>query len=254
MQRLTGRVLWAGGISGLAAGLVFHTARGSIPHWFTADPAVVQALQSGGVWEVLAAAQPLNGLLFVADGLMYATGVSLLLELGKPRGIGCAANRIHCRCNRHGVSFQRCHSPHPSAPLPASPLRQAFLYVRDMMVPGLLLVFCPALTLSIPLARLSTSSPWQAFRYVRDMMVLGLLLIFCPALALALWLWPGLAAIWLAKAALNVWRLGGALLLVYGRFLPSFGEEQVQQGGETARRPKPGGPAGGGGSNGDEEA
>lgn len=54
------------------------------------------------------------------------------------------------------------------------------------------------------------------------MMLLGLLLVFCPALALQQWLAPSLARIWAAKAALNVWRLAGALYLVYCRFLPGF--------------------------------
>lgn len=75
MRRLTARVLWSGGLLGAAAGLGFHLARGSMPHWFTSDPAVVEALLGGGAWTVLALAQPMNGLLFVFDGLMYATQV-----------------------------------------------------------------------------------------------------------------------------------------------------------------------------------
>lgn len=75
MRRLTARVLWSGGLVGAAAGLAFHLARGSMPRWFTSDPAVEEALLSGGAWTVLALAQPMNGLLFVFDGLMYATQV-----------------------------------------------------------------------------------------------------------------------------------------------------------------------------------
>lgn len=75
MRRLTACVLWSGGLVGAAAGLAFHLARGSMPSWFTSDPAVEEALLSGGAWTVLALAQPMNGLLFVFDGLMYATQV-----------------------------------------------------------------------------------------------------------------------------------------------------------------------------------
>lgn len=57
-------------------------------------------------------------------------------------------------------------------------------------------------------------------------MALGFLLVFAPALALQAWLHPSLAGIWLAKAALNVWRLGGAAYLIYWRFLPRFGLEE----------------------------
>lgn len=58
-------------------------------------------------------------------------------------------------------------------------------------------------------------------------MALGFAVVFCPALAAAAWAAPpgrGLAAIWLAKGALNVWRLGGAVYLIYWRFLPRFGQ------------------------------
>jgi Na+-driven multidrug efflux pump len=119
MRRLINRVLLAGGVSGLAAGLAFQLAREPLIRLFSSDPAVGAALRRGGVWAVLAAAQPLNGLLFVFDGLMYAT---------------------------------------------------------------------------------------QRFKYVRDYMAVGCLLTFLPLLAAELWLFPGLAAIWLAKAAFNVWR------------------------------------------------
>lgn len=73
MCRLISRTLWAGGLSGAAAGAAFWAAAASMPSWFTSDAAVVDALRAGGAWAVLCASQPLNGLLFVADGLMYAT-------------------------------------------------------------------------------------------------------------------------------------------------------------------------------------
>lgn len=63
----------------------------------------------------------------------------------------------------------------------------------------------------------------QAFRYVRDYMLLGFALVWCPALALEWLALPGLAHIWLAKGAYNVWRLAGAAYLIYGCFLPRFG-------------------------------
>ncbi|KAL4458299.1 hypothetical protein ABPG75_013164 [Micractinium tetrahymenae] len=147
MYRLTSRVLVAGAASGLAAGLAFLAAREGLISLFSSDPEVAAVLRRGA-WLVLAAAQPLNGLLFVADGLMYAT---------------------------------------------------------------------------------------QQFRFVRNNMVLGFLLLFCPLLAAEAWLFPCLAAIWLAKAALNVWRLGGAMYLIFWLFMPRFGEEHggAQPAGST---------------------
>lgn len=56
-------------------------------------------------------------------------------------------------------------------------------------------------------------------------MLSGFLALFCPLLALKVWALPGLAAIWLAKAALNVWRLGGAMYLIFWLFMPRFGQE-----------------------------
>lgn len=87
-------------------------------------------------------------------------------------------------------------------------------------------------------------------------MALGFAVIFLPALALEAFVFPSLANIvsgqtrplawqsppyppwhlmhmssppllqWLAKAALNVWRLAGAAHLIYWRFLPRFGLER----------------------------
>ena len=54
-------------------------------------------------------------------------------------------------------------------------------------------------------------------------MVLGFFLVFCPLLGLEALLYPGLAAIWGAKAALNVWRVAGAAYLIHRRYLPQFG-------------------------------
>ena len=138
MACLTNRVLMAGLLSGTVAGLVFQLAAAPTISTFTSDPHVAAVLASSGAWAVLAAAQPLNGLLFVFDGLLLAT---------------------------------------------------------------------------------------QRFDFIRDYMCLGFTLLFCPLLALGMWRQPGLAAIWLAKAALNVWRLAGAAYLVFRCFLPQFGQD-----------------------------
>ncbi len=60
-------------------------------------------------------------------------------------------------------------------------------------------------------------------------MALGFALVFLPALALEAFAFPSLANIWLAKAALNVWRLAGAAHLIYWRFLPRFGLEKGEE-------------------------
>lgn len=67
-------------------------------------------------------------------------------------------------------------------------------------------------------------------------MLSGFLAVFCPLLALEVWACPGLAAIWLAKAALNVWRLGGAMYLIFWLFMPHFGQEhgEAQPAGRTS--------------------
>ena len=54
-------------------------------------------------------------------------------------------------------------------------------------------------------------------------MVGGFLLVFCPLLGLEALLFPGLAAVWGTKAALNVWRVAGAAYLIHWRYLPQFG-------------------------------
>lgn len=197
MRRLTARVLWAGGLCGAAAGAALFAGRRSVPGWFTSDPAVIGALQRGGVWEVLAATQPLNGLLFVFDGLMYST------QARRRPGRACGVSSVH---------------PPPGGLLPAAD-------PPTILAPDL----CP-----------SSPPPLQAFTYVRNYMALGFALVFCPALAAAAWAAPpgtGLAAIWLAKGALNVWRLGGAAYLIYWRFLPRFGQGGGAAAGEAAAEP-----------------
>lgn len=55
-------------------------------------------------------------------------------------------------------------------------------------------------------------------------MCLGFAAVFCPLLALEVWVAPSLALIWLAKAALNVWRLAAAGHLIFVVYLPHFGD------------------------------
>lgn len=199
MRRLTARVLWSGGLSGAAAGLAFFMARRSMPRWFTSDPAVVDALLSGWVWMVLAVAQPLNGLLFVFDGLMYSTQVSAFPSAAR-FGLLQAGLQLE--------PMQRRLQAHPA------------LLCRSLVTPHA----------SHPRV-LHAANPLQAFRYVRDYMALGFVLVFLPALALEAFFFPSLANIWLAKAALNVWRLAGAAHLIYWRFLPRFGLDREQRQG-----------------------
>lgn len=61
-------------------------------------------------------------------------------------------------------------------------------------------------------------------------MVSGFAIIFCPLLALEAYLAPSVAAIWLVKAALNVWRLAGGVYLIYWLFMPQFGEDKANPG------------------------
>jgi Na+-driven multidrug efflux pump len=72
LKRIIFRVLNAGLLFGLAAGLVFGIFRRRVIGMFTSDVATIQVL-SGGVWGILCLSQPLNGLVFVYDGLMYAS-------------------------------------------------------------------------------------------------------------------------------------------------------------------------------------
>lgn len=62
----------------------------------------------------------------------------------------------------------------------------------------------------------------QHFGYVRNYMLAGFLLVFAPLLALAVVTLRTLWGVWLAKAALNVWRAGGAAYLVHVLFMREF--------------------------------
>ena len=66
------RVLAFGLIAGLAFLAVFFLFESQLVALFTADEEVASFLRARGVWRTLALAQPLNALVFVYDGLVYA--------------------------------------------------------------------------------------------------------------------------------------------------------------------------------------
>ena len=66
------RVLAFGSIAGLAFLAGFFLFESQLVALFTADEEVASFLRARGVWRALALAQPLNALVFVYDGLVYA--------------------------------------------------------------------------------------------------------------------------------------------------------------------------------------
>ena len=69
----------------------------------------------------------------------------------------------------------------------------------------------------------------RALGCLRNALLLGVCCTFAPALALAKTLSPSsLLAIWAAKAALNCWRCGSALLLIHVRHWPHWGGGRAQ--------------------------
>jgi len=66
------RVLAFGLTAGLAFLAVFFLFESQLVALFTADEEVASFLRARGVWRTLALAQPLNALVFVYDGLVYA--------------------------------------------------------------------------------------------------------------------------------------------------------------------------------------
>ena len=71
-MRLVNRVLVAGALAGVAAGASFWLWQDELIALFTSHASVVEELHSG-VWIVLVVCQPLNGVVWVQDGLMYAS-------------------------------------------------------------------------------------------------------------------------------------------------------------------------------------
>ena len=134
LQLLMVRVLSAGLLAGIFAGVVFSTWRNFIISLFTQDPEAVAVLCTG-TWHVLVLAQPINGLVFVYDGLMYAS---------------------------------------------------------------------------------------QSFTFIRNYMILGFIVVFCPLLSLELVHWRALWGVWVANAAINAWRAAGAAYLIHYIFMKEF--------------------------------
>ena len=70
--RTLARLLVAcGSVTGLVVGAVLGTSPTAIQHLFTRDPATLKHLNSG-LWWLLVGMQPVNALVFVYDGLLYA--------------------------------------------------------------------------------------------------------------------------------------------------------------------------------------
>ena len=65
-------MLGAGLLAGIIAGVSFALRREFIISFFTVDAAVADELRNG-TWFILSVSQPINGLVFVYDGLMYAS-------------------------------------------------------------------------------------------------------------------------------------------------------------------------------------
>lgn len=71
MKRLCSKVLISGGTIGVACGMAFYAAESSIILIFTKDVATINLLKRH-LWLVICLAQPLNSLVFIYDGLLYA--------------------------------------------------------------------------------------------------------------------------------------------------------------------------------------
>ncbi|KAI8103968.1 hypothetical protein M9435_006494 [Picochlorum sp. BPE23] len=72
LQRLIIRVLSAGLITGVSAAIVFQVKADAIMGLFTRNEKTLAILKNG-TWQLLSLVQPLNSLVFVYDGLMYAS-------------------------------------------------------------------------------------------------------------------------------------------------------------------------------------
>jgi len=72
LETLIARVLMAGFLAGVGAATVFAVGRTSIIASFT-DDMVTAGVLNHGTWTVLVLSQPINGLIFVYDGLMMAS-------------------------------------------------------------------------------------------------------------------------------------------------------------------------------------
>lgn len=72
MRLLIRRCLTAGGITGILAAVVFYTRSHEIMFLFTQDQQVIDVLEDK-TWLLMVLIQPINSLVFVYDGLMYAS-------------------------------------------------------------------------------------------------------------------------------------------------------------------------------------
>ena len=72
LRSICARLLLLGGAFGCAFAAALFALRDAFAAAFTRDPAVVDALVAPDVWRTLCLAQPLNALVFVYDGLVYA--------------------------------------------------------------------------------------------------------------------------------------------------------------------------------------
>lgn len=86
LRSICARLLLLGGAFGCAFAAALFALRDAVAAAFTRDPAVVAALVAPEVWRTLCLAQPLNALVFVYDGLVYAfqdfAYVRELMEVG----------------------------------------------------------------------------------------------------------------------------------------------------------------------------
>lgn len=133
---------------------------------FSHDHDIRHILKSGklSVWYLLSFSQPLNAALFVYDGLLYAAQVLIL----------------------------------------AVPLRSNAFYYYASVSENSTFSFC-AHAVAID----NTHSRKQAFFFVRNLMLSGFFLVFLPLLAYAAYWKKSLSSVWIATAALNIWRTGG---------------------------------------------
>ena len=72
MKLLCNRVLTSGLVIGTACGLAFYVAETGIISVFTKDIATIRLLRNH-LWLIICVAQPLNSLVFIYDGLLYAS-------------------------------------------------------------------------------------------------------------------------------------------------------------------------------------
>ena len=78
-RRLGNRMLMWGFVWGVALAIVFWLVRNTLPTWFTSDPEVI--VVAAGLMPFVALTQPLNGVVFVFDGVLIGAGVFRFLGL-----------------------------------------------------------------------------------------------------------------------------------------------------------------------------